>query len=111
MTILSGPNWAPEACTLPTAERPVRVAEFYDLFRTAAQTVERVSPVLGRVTLASAAGDAARELAARETECCSFFDFAFADRSDDVLMEIWVPVQHTAVLEALLTSAQGADHV
>ena len=25
-------DWAPDACTLPTAERPLRVAEFDDLF-------------------------------------------------------------------------------
>jgi hypothetical protein len=25
-------DWAPDACTLPTPERPLRVAEFDDLF-------------------------------------------------------------------------------
>ena len=25
-------DWAPDACTLPTTERPLRVAEFDDLF-------------------------------------------------------------------------------
>lgn len=110
MTDLPVLNWAPEACTLPTVERPLRVAEFHDLFRTAVRGVERVSPVLGRVTLASDAGDVARDLARRETECCSFFDFTFADNADDLVMEIGVPVQHAAVLEALLTSAEHARH-
>jgi hypothetical protein len=28
------PGWAPQACTLPAAERAVRVAEFDELFAT-----------------------------------------------------------------------------
>ena len=27
-------SWVPEACTLPTVEQPVRVAEFDELFAT-----------------------------------------------------------------------------
>lgn len=34
----------PEACTLPTAERPLRVGEFDRLFVRAAAAVERLSP-------------------------------------------------------------------
>ena len=36
-------DWAPDACTLPTVERPLRVAEFDDLF-TAVRRSERPQP-------------------------------------------------------------------
>ena len=45
----------PEACTLPTAERPLRLAEFDDMF-TGLTSLERRSPVLVRMHLAGAAG-------------------------------------------------------
>ncbi|MFI7416085.1 hypothetical protein [Nonomuraea sp. NPDC049684] len=32
------PGWTPSACTLPTAERPLRVAEFGELFARTART-------------------------------------------------------------------------
>ncbi|WP_245718914.1 hypothetical protein [Micromonospora rhizosphaerae] len=37
-------DWVPEACTLPTAERPLRVAEFDELFATALRGQTRLSP-------------------------------------------------------------------
>jgi len=37
--------WAPEACTLPTAERPFRVTEFDDLFSTSLRGAVRVDPL------------------------------------------------------------------
>ena len=36
-------DWAPEACSLPTAERPLRVAEFDELF-TAVLRFDRPQP-------------------------------------------------------------------
>lgn len=38
-------SWAPEACTLPTAERPLRVAGFDELFATAVREVRREDQV------------------------------------------------------------------
>ena len=38
-------EWAPDACTLPTAERPPRVAEFDQLFAFVVR-VERRKPTL-----------------------------------------------------------------
>lgn len=104
-----GLNWAPAACTLPTVERPLRVAEFDDLFHTAAQRVERVAPTMGRVTLADDAEERARDLAARETECCSFFSFTFERTRGELVMEVAVPVEHVSVLDALLTTAGTAS--
>ncbi|HLL61550.1 MAG TPA: hypothetical protein VK401_00770, partial [Propionibacteriaceae bacterium] len=66
----------PEACRLPTVQRPLRLAEFDRLFITAT-AADRLS--LGRVRIAlpsspEVAAQAA-ELAVRETQCCSFFTF------------------------------------
>ena len=66
--------WVPEACTLPTVEQPLRVAEFDELFAAAVRPAERVDLTGLRVHLP--AGEATvstvRNLIARETACCSF---------------------------------------
>ena len=96
-------DWAPDACTLPRAERPLRVAEFDDLFtfvvRAERREPQRLDLVLRRIVEAPA-----RDLARREGECCSFITFEFesiGDDSDDVVMRIGVPPQHVEVLDAL----------
>jgi hypothetical protein len=93
-------DWAPDACTLPTAERPLRVAEFDDLFafvvRAERRKPQRLDVVLRRVVEAPA-----RDLARRESECCSFFTFEFEPAGDDVVMHIGVPPNHVEVLDAL----------
>ncbi len=60
-----------EACVLPTEDRPVRVAEFDDLFRVALGEQQRLSPTRLRWRLHPAAESVARELTRRESECCS----------------------------------------
>ncbi|MFB9641472.1 hypothetical protein [Agromyces lapidis] len=47
----------------------------------------------------------ARDLAAGESSCCSFFTFEFESAADSLTMRITVPEQHTAVLEALVAAA------
>jgi hypothetical protein len=93
-------DWTPEACTLPTAERPLRVAEFDDLF-TAVRRSERPQPRLLDLALPRDIEVAARDLARSESECCSFFAFEFEDVGDDVVMHIAVPPAHVEVLDAL----------
>ncbi|MBE1490368.1 hypothetical protein [Plantactinospora soyae] len=44
-------GWAPSACTLPTTEQPLRVAEFDALFTDAVQTVARPAPTRLRLEL------------------------------------------------------------
>ena len=65
-----------DACTLPTAERPLRLAEFDDLFATAVRRVERRDDAV-RIHLEGDRGLGAevRDLTAREARCCSFFSF------------------------------------
>jgi hypothetical protein len=89
-----------DACTLPTAERPLRQSEFDNVFATA-QLLERIDPRRLRVTL-TAPVDIVSDLTAREAECCSFFTFTVtASNPGEVLLEIEVPAAHTGVLDAL----------
>lgn len=96
-------GWVPQSCTLPTAERPLRVAEFDTLFAEAVDEVKTVGP--GRVRLALKAdavvAGRAAELAARETACCSFFTFALTATGGALTMEISVDEPHLDVLDAL----------
>ena len=55
-------EWVPEACTLPTAERPLRRAEFDDLLATALRDQQRLSSTLLRWRLDPAAEPTLRDL-------------------------------------------------
>jgi hypothetical protein len=73
--------WVPvDACTLPTAEQPLRVAEFDALFAASLRTIEQPSatPARARLVLAGDEDLAARvqRLVDAETACCSFFTLA-----------------------------------
>jgi hypothetical protein len=97
--------WAPAACTLPTVQRPLRVAEFDDLFTTMLRGQQRLSSTRLSWHLDPAAEAIARDLTARETACCSFFSFAFAPDGDTLRLDVEVPVAHVAVLDALAARA------
>ena len=98
-------DWAPDACTLPTAERPLRVAELDDLFtvvrRSDRPNSTRLDLVLPRDVEASA-----RDLARRESECCSFFTFDFGSAGDDIVLHIAVPSSQIEVLDAVEARVQ-----
>jgi hypothetical protein len=93
-------DWAPDACTLPTADRPLRVAEFDHLFAVVLRA-ERRAPTLLDVLLPRGVEDSARDLARRESQCCSFFTFEFDAVGDDVVMHIGVPMSQVEVLDRL----------
>ena len=103
--------WVVEACTLPTAERPTRLAEFDELFATAVHDVQALSPTHARMRLAGPAGLEARvrELTAREAECCSFFTFSITPEhrvdSEAMVLDIEVPPPHADVLGSLVQRA------
>ncbi|WP_112248269.1 hypothetical protein [Kribbella monticola] len=100
------PDWVPQACTLPTAEQPLRVAEFDELFATSLHGVKRVAPNRLELRLDPAAEATARDLTARETSCCSFFTFDYLAVDDGELpLHLTVPDAHLAVLDALATRA------
>ena len=91
----------PGACTLPAAERPLRLAEFDDLFAMALRGQERLSPTRLRWRLDAAAEQAARDLTRREAECCSFFTFTFSPAGHAVHLDIDVPPAQAGVLDTL----------
>jgi hypothetical protein len=99
-----------QACTLPTAEQPMRVAEFGSLFAEHVVGMDRPAPTRLRLRLEGGPEVAARtrDLAARETECCSFFEFAVDDIGVDVVLDVAVPPSHASVLDGLAAVA-GKD--
>jgi hypothetical protein len=104
-------EWVPEACSLPTAERPTRRAEFNDLFETAVRERQRLSRTHLRLILAGPDGLKAgvEDLARRENECCSFFTFAVTEpRRGTVVFDIEVPTAYVDVLDALDERARVA---
>jgi hypothetical protein len=94
-------------CTLPTVERPVRLAEFDALFASSARHVTRADAGV-RIHLAGAAGlsDRVRDLTERETACCSFFTFLIEGHDTDLTLTVSVPPERRDVLTALADRAE-----
>jgi hypothetical protein len=97
--------WAPQACTLPSTDRPLRLAEFGDLFTTALREQQRLAPTRLRWRLDPAAEATARDLTTRESTCCSFFTFTLDGDGDAVRLDVQVPDEHVDVLDALAARA------
>ncbi|MFB7373686.1 hypothetical protein ACFC0D_27975 [Streptomyces sp. NPDC056222] len=96
-------TWVPDSCTLPTAERPLRVAEFDSLFTRHLMKVSRPD----RLTLEMVFGgepvvdEAVRDLVARESGCCSFFTFTVSPCPEGIRLDVAVDMAHEGVLDAL----------
>ncbi|WFE52507.1 hypothetical protein [Micromonospora sp. WMMD1155] len=106
--------WVPEDCTLPTAERPLRLAEFDQFFAEAVRGLDRLSAQHLRFHLdgGTQVEEAARDLTTRESSCCSFFTFGLS-RPDgkSLLLDVRVPAAHVDVLDALVKRAVSVrDH-
>lgn len=103
-------SWVPEACTLPTVEQPLRLAEFDDLFTTAVTGVRRVDSTQVELALRPEPEVAARaaDLAARETGCCSFFTFTLTITDGSLMLRVSTPSAHADVLDALVSRADVA---
>lgn len=101
--------WAPRACTLPTTERPLRVAEFDDLFARSVRGIDRLEPGRLRLDLEPTPQVAAQtaELVMRETGCCSFFTFAITAADGRLRVEVSVTAAHLEVLDALAVRASA----
>ena len=107
---------AVEACTLPTAEQPLRVAEFDDLFTHALRVVEYPHATAEQARLVLRGDEAlagrVQQLADAETACCSFFTFALTpldgDESGNIVLalDVAVPANHSDVLAALVQRAE-----
>jgi hypothetical protein len=94
--------WVPDACTLPTVERPFRATEFDQLFATSLRSTERISPTHRRLVFDPDAEATARDLCARESECCAFFTFTFGTDERGLVLDVEVPPAHVAVLDAIV---------
>jgi hypothetical protein len=106
-------TWVPDACTLPTAEQPLRLAEWDALFAadvTGVTDVQQTAADTVRLTLRPDAAVAARaaDLAARETACCSFFEFTLTATGGHLTMQIRTPAAQIDVLDALAARARQA---
>jgi hypothetical protein len=95
-----------DACTMPTAERPLRLAEFDSLFASAVRSVERRGNDV-RMHLAGDDGliERVRDLTARETSCCSFFTFTVDGTDQDLTLDVSVPPARQEILDALAERA------
>jgi len=110
MTPVIDQSWVPDACTLPTAEQPLRAKEFDDLFRDAVTAVRRIDTGRARLVFRAEPALAARaaDLAVRETRCCSFFGFALTATGGELTLDITAPPSQVAVLDALFNKARSA---
>lgn len=99
------------ACSLPTTERPLRLAEFDELFATSLRSLERRGAARARLLLTGDTGLAqwTQRLADAESSCCSFFTFTVTLlEGDRVALDIEVPPAYADVLAALSARAETA---
>lgn len=101
----------PADCTLPTAEQPLRIAEFDELLAALQVEPARTSPTELVMDLRGGPAEeaAVRDLTVRETRCCSFFEFTLARTGDGRLrLTVRVPTSHSGVLDGLAELATTA---
>jgi hypothetical protein len=94
-------TWIPDSCTLPTRERPSRVAEFDAVLARGVRAHHRAGPRLLRLTLDAEVEPDLSDLIARESACCSFFTFTLGREDDRLTMAVEVPPAHENILDAL----------
>lgn len=70
--------------------------------------MRRPAPTRLEVDLSAYAGAAGRDLAARESQCCSFFAFDFRAVASAVVMGVEVPPAFTDVLDAFAERVRAA---
>ncbi|MFC9437680.1 hypothetical protein [Nocardia sp. NPDC057030] len=102
-------DWVPESCTLPTAQRPTRVAEFDRFFTDSVLRAERPGRTRLDLLIDADAVPLGRDLAARETDCCSFFAFTFEPAAGGTVVHIDVPIGRVEILDALERRIGGAS--
>ncbi len=99
------PTWVLESCTLPIVDRPLRVAEFDEVFTMALRAIERVEATHLRLVLDPSVEARARDVTEREAACCSFFTFTLTLCGDDLHLDVQVHTAHTDVLDAFSARA------
>ena len=97
-----------DACTLPTVDRPLRLAEFDALFEQSVTAVERRQNRT-RLTLRGSPGLRAHvlDLTRRESACCSFFCFDLIGDDHGLVLDIGVPWNRRDILDAMSLRAEA----
>ncbi|MEJ8639067.1 hypothetical protein [Streptomyces sp. MS2.AVA.5] len=103
-------TWVPRSCTLPTAEQPLRVAEFDALFAERLSETSRPDQLRLELVLAGGEGveETVRDLVGRESGCCSFFTFTVHPGPERIRLDVEVDGAHETVLDALQERAAAA---
>ncbi|WP_327721715.1 hypothetical protein OG381_44665 [Streptomyces sp. NBC_00490] len=103
-------DWVPQSCALPTEERPLRVAQWDGLFAGRLREVSRPGPGRLRLDLGTdtSVEGQVRDLADKESGCCSFFTFTVTVDTGHLLLDISVDEVHAPVLDALAARAGAA---
>jgi hypothetical protein len=103
-------TFAPTACTLPTAERPLRASEFAELLGTQVRAVHHLSDQHVRFDLSPEPEVAGRtaDLFTRESQCCSFFTFTLTATGGGLTLAVQVPSSQVRVLSAVAGMAKAA---
>lgn len=99
-----------DSCTLPVAEQPLRAAEFDALFAAYLVGLEPITPTRLSMLLAGSEEllGRVRDLAERESACCSFFTFTLAPADDGaVRLDVEVPPAQAVVLAAVAARARS----
>lgn len=99
-----------KACTLPMAERPLRLAQLDDLFASSLRSVGSIDETRARLLLqGGAAAERIQRLADEESACYSFFTFEITPMTGElVALNITVPPEHADVLAGLVLQAEKA---
>uniref|UniRef100_A0AAU2K193 Arsenate reductase n=1 Tax=Streptomyces sp. NBC_00049 TaxID=2903617 RepID=A0AAU2K193_9ACTN len=102
--------WVPQSCTLPTEERPLRVAEWDALFSERLTSLVRPEPLRLRLDLAGGPDveERVQDLVVKESGCCSFFTFTTTPGEDLIRLDIAVDPAHEAILDALAARTAAA---
>ena len=102
---LDNQTWVPEVCTLPSVQRPLRLAEFDNLVASTLLQQHRLSPTHLRWRLDPTGETTARSLTERESSCCSFFTFTITADADALRLDVQVSAAHVDVLDTLAQRA------
>ncbi len=103
--------WVPESCTLPSADQPLRVAEFDSLLAGSLREQQRLTPTRLRWLLDPSAETRTRDLSRRETSCCSFFAFSVTATDQGLEVGVQVSDAHVSVLDRLQERATARSSV
>jgi DNA-binding transcriptional MerR regulator len=85
------PEQAPIVCTLAAIDQPARAEEWSQLLDAATSTQEVPGGVRLRFVPDPALAGRIAELAAREQQCCRFFDFILTLAPDETVLEVRAP--------------------